>query len=76
MLPRRRILIVDDNIQAADSLGKLMSRVFGQEVRVVYNGKSALALAGSFHPEIILLDLEMPGMDGYEVATRLRAAPE
>ena len=53
-----------------------MSRVFGQEVRVVYNGKSALAMAGSFRPEMILLDLEMSGMDGYEVATRLRADPE
>ena len=47
-------------------------RVFGQEVRVVYNGKSALEYAGSFLPEIILLDLEMTGMDGYEVAMRLR----
>jgi CheY-like chemotaxis protein/two-component sensor histidine kinase len=76
LLPRRRILIVDDNVQAADSLGRLMSRVFGQEVRVVYNGKSALALAGSFRPEMILLDLEMTGMDGYEVAARLRVDPE
>ena len=51
-LPRRRILIVDDNVQAADSLGRLMSVVFGQEVRVVYNGKSALEMAGSFLPEV------------------------
>jgi CheY-like chemotaxis protein len=71
-LPRRRILIVDDNVQAADSLGRLMTVVFGQEVRVVYNGKSALEMAGSFLPEVILLDLEMAGMDGYEVAMRLR----
>ncbi len=76
LLPRRRILIVDDNVQAADSLGKLMSVVFGQEVRVVYNGKSALELAGSFLPEVILLDLEMTGMDGYEVAMRLRERSE
>jgi hypothetical protein len=40
-VPRRRILIVDDNIQAADSLGRLMSEVFGQEVRVVYDGITA-----------------------------------
>ena len=76
LVPRRRILIVDDNVQAADSLGKLMSVVFGQEVRVVYNGKSALEMAGSFLPEVILLDLEMTGMDGYEVAMRLRGASE
>ena len=76
LLPRRRILIVDDNVQAADSLGRLMSVVFGQEVRVVYNGKSALELAGSFLPEVVLLDLEMTGMDGYEVAMRLRERTE
>jgi len=76
LLPRRRILIVDDNVQAADSLGKLMSVVFGQEVGVVYNGKSALELAGSFLPEVVLLDLEMIGMDGYEVAMRLRERSE
>jgi CheY-like chemotaxis protein len=76
LLPRRRILIVDDNVQAADSLGRLMSEVFGQEVRVVYNGKSALEMAGSFLPEVILLDLEMTGMDGYDVAKRLRQRAE
>jgi len=76
LLPRRRILIVDDNVQAADSLGRLMSAVFGQEVRVVYNGESALEIAGSFLPEVILLDLEMTGMDGYEVAVRLRERSE
>jgi PAS domain S-box-containing protein len=76
LLPCRRILIVDDNVQAADSLGRLMSQVLGQEVRVVYNGKSALEKAGSFLPEVILLDLEMTGMDGYEVAMRLRQRSE
>src|SRR5208337_2541819 len=76
LLPRRRILIVDDNVQAADSLARLMSVVFDQEVRVVYNGKSALELAGSFLPEVVLLDLEMTGMDGYEVAMRLRERSE
>jgi CheY-like chemotaxis protein len=45
-------------------------------VRVVYNGKSALEIAGSFRPDIILLDLEMAGMDGYEVAMRLRTDSE
>jgi signal transduction histidine kinase/CheY-like chemotaxis protein len=75
-LPRRRILIVDDNVQAADSLGRLMSGAFGQEVRVVYNGKSAQETAESFLPEVILLDLEMTGMDGYEVANWLRGRSE
>ena len=53
-----------------------MSVVFGHEVRVAYNGKSALEMAGSFLPEVVLLDLEMIGMDGYEVAMRLRERPE
>ncbi len=75
-LPSRRILIVDDNVQAADSLGRLISAVFGQDVRVVYNGRSALDLAEFFLPHVILLDLEMAGMDGYEVAMRLREHPD
>jgi len=71
-LPCRRILIVDDNVQAADSLGRLMTVVFGQEVQVVYSGRRALEVAETFLPHVILLDLEMAGMDGYEVEMRLR----
>jgi signal transduction histidine kinase/CheY-like chemotaxis protein len=71
-LPSRRVLIVDDNVQAANSLGRLMSEVFGQEIRVVYNGATALETAESFHPDLILMDLQMAGMDGYQVAARLR----
>ncbi|MBV8229271.1 MAG: response regulator, partial [Planctomycetaceae bacterium] len=76
VLPRRRILIVDDNAVAADGLGRLLSLVYGQDVRVVYDGSSALGLSGSFRPEIVLLDLGMAVMDGYEVAKRLRERPE
>jgi PAS domain S-box-containing protein len=76
VLPRRRILVVDDNVQAADSLGRLLTGVFGQDVRVVYNGMSALEMAESFLPDVILLDLEMAGMDGYDVAMRLRQRSE
>ena len=75
-MPRRRILIVDDNVVAADGLGRLLALVYGQEVRVVYDGPSALDMAGSFRPEIVLLDLGMAVMDGYEVAMRLRERPE
>jgi CheY-like chemotaxis protein len=75
-LPRRRILIVDDNVQAADSLGRLMSEVFGQEVMVVYDGMKALETAELFLPHVILLDLQMEGMDGYQTAMRLREHPE
>jgi CheY-like chemotaxis protein len=73
---RRRILVVDDNVAAADSLARLLSTVLGQEVRVVYDGLSALEVDRAFRPQLILLDLEMAGMDGYEVATRLRQRPE
>jgi CheY-like chemotaxis protein len=75
-LPRRRILVVDDNVQAADSLGRLLSVLFSQDVRVVYDGLSALDLAPSFRPDVVLLDLDMIVIDGYEVARRLRARQE
>lgn len=68
----RRILVVDDNVDAADSLGRLLSRLWGQVVRVAYDGPSALEIAQSFRPEVVLLDIGLPGMDGCEVARRLR----
>jgi CheY-like chemotaxis protein len=74
--PRRRILIVDDNAVAADGLGKLLTLVYGQEIRVAYDGWTALDVAGSFQPELVLLDLGMSVMDGYEVARHLRDRPE
>ncbi len=76
VLPHRRILIVDDNAVAADGLGRLLALVYGQDVRVVYDGPSALDMAGSFQPEVVLLDLGMAVMDGYEVAKLLRERPE
>jgi CheY-like chemotaxis protein len=75
VVPRRRVLVVDDNAIAADSLARLLSVVFGQDVRVVYDGWAALDLAETFRPEIVLLDLGMAAMDGYEVAMRLRERP-
>jgi CheY-like chemotaxis protein/two-component sensor histidine kinase len=66
-----RILVVDDNRDAADTLGLLLESD-GAEVRVVYDGRAALAMAESFLPTSVLLDIGMPGMDGYEVARRLR----
>jgi len=67
----QRILVVDDNRDAADTLGLLLEGD-GAEVRVVYDGRAALAMAETFLPTSVLLDLGMPGMDGYEVARRLR----
>jgi signal transduction histidine kinase len=71
----QRILVVDDNRDAADSLGALL-RMLGAEVRVVHDGESALDAFAAFHPRVTLLDLGMPGMDGYEVARRIRARPD
>jgi signal transduction histidine kinase len=70
----RRVLVVDDNADAADSLALLL-RVGGHEVRLAYSGPDAVAAAGAFRPHVILLDIGLPGMDGYEVARRLRAGP-
>ena len=67
-------LVVDDNRDAADSLALLL-RLAGQDVRVAYDGPSALAEAQQFRADLVFLDIGMPGMDGYEVATRLRRQP-
>lgn len=72
---RRRILVVDDNHDVADSLVMLLEAM-GMEVRAAYDGPSALQAAAAFKPEIVFLDLGMPGMDGYETARRLRWLPE
>ncbi len=74
-VPSRRVLVVDDNEDAAESLAVLL-RLEGQEVRVAFNGPEALELAAVFRPEVVFLDIGMPGMDGYEVARRLRALPQ
>ena len=66
-----RILVVDDFHDSADSLAALL-RLLGHEVRVAYDGPAALATAKAFQPEAALLDIGMPGMDGIELATRLR----
>jgi PAS domain S-box-containing protein len=71
-----RVLVVDDNAIAADSLARLLNMVFGQQVRVAYDGMSALDIADAFRPEIVLLDLGMAAMDGYEVAMKLRERPD
>jgi signal transduction histidine kinase/ActR/RegA family two-component response regulator len=73
--PVHRILVVDDNRDAADS-SALFLRLAGHEVRTVYDGPTALTEAQSWRPDVILLDLGLPGMDGYEIARRLRCQPD
>ena len=66
----RRVLVVDDNVDAADALGELLQQL-GHEVRVAYDGTEALAIVMAYRPEVVLLDIGMPVMDGYEVAQRI-----
>jgi CheY-like chemotaxis protein len=70
----RRVLVADDNKDAADSLAALLA-LAGHDMRVVYDGVAALTAAREFHPEMVLLDIDMPGLDGYGVAEALRAEP-
>jgi PAS domain S-box-containing protein len=74
-LPGRRIVVVDDNQDAADSLALLL-RLVGQDVRTAYDGPTGLDQVQAFRPDLVFLDIGMPGMDGYEVARRLRQQPD
>lgn len=70
-----RVLVVDDDRDVADSLVMFL-RYLGAEARVVYCGEEALKLLTEFKPHLVLLDIGMPGMDGYETARRIRELPE
>jgi two-component system, chemotaxis family, CheB/CheR fusion protein len=70
----RRVMIVDDNHDAADSISALLA-LHGHETHVVYAAKAALNDVVSFRPDVILLDIGLPEMNGYEVARQLRATP-
>jgi PAS domain S-box-containing protein len=72
---QRRVLIVEDNVDAAEILAAYL-RMGGHDVRVALNGPAALQAATAFRPEVVLLDIGLPGMTGYEVARRLRQSPE
>ena len=70
----QRILVVDDNVDAAESLGALL-RCLGAEVVTVHDGPAALEALRTEKPCAAVLDIGMPGMDGYEMARRVRAGP-
>ena len=67
----RRVLVVEDNIDSADAMAILL-RALGHEVAVVNDGREAVALARDFRPDIILLDIGLPGIDGFELARHFR----
>ena len=69
-----RVLVVDDNRDATEAL-ELLLQLWGYEVRSAFDGPEALALAAEFQPKVILLDIGLPGMSGYEVARQLRDGP-
>ncbi|HWI37412.1 MAG TPA: ATP-binding protein [Burkholderiales bacterium] len=71
---RRRVLVVDDNVDAAQTLAEYL-RLEGHRVESALDGESALRIAEMLHPEVAFIDLNMPGMDGAEVARRLRKTP-
>jgi CheY-like chemotaxis protein len=69
-----RVLVVDDNAGMAYTISLLL-RQWGHESRAARNGPEALAVAAEFHPDVALIDLTLPRMNGYEVGRRLREAP-
>jgi CheY-like chemotaxis protein len=71
----RRILVVDDDVDGAETLAILL-RVAGHDVQVAHDGRSTLKIAAAFLPEIVFLDVGMPGMDGFETARQLRQIVE
>ena len=71
---RRRILVVDDNVDAASSLA-MMLRIMGNEVRTAHDGEAGVATASEFRPDVVLLDIGMPKLNGYDAARHIREQP-
>ena len=72
--PARRVLLVDDSVDAAEALSMLLETL-GHEVRTMHDGTSALAIVDEFRPEVVILDIGLPGMDGFALARELRKLP-
>jgi PAS domain S-box-containing protein len=72
--PARRVLVVDDNVDAAETLAEVLD-LWGHEVRVVHDGLAAIEEASRYKPSVVLLDIGLPGVNGCEVARRLREQP-
>jgi PAS domain S-box-containing protein len=72
--PKRRILVVDDNRDSAESMA-LMLRLFGNDVAIAFNGLEAVDRADSFRPDVILMDIGMPHLNGYDATRRIRQQP-
>lgn len=70
--PARRVLVVDDTVASAKMLSLLVRHLGPYEVEMAHDGTSAIEMAAAFSPDIMMLDLSLPKMDGYEVAQALR----
>lgn len=70
-----RVLVVDDNLETAKTLG-WMIEMLGHKVRLAYSGRHAMEIAKTFLPHAVLLDIGMPGMNGYEVCQIMKQSPE
>ena len=70
----RRILVADDSVDAAESIGMLLE-LRGHEVRLAHTGRQAIEASETYRPDVVLLDISLPDMSGYEVARRLRNTP-
>jgi len=73
-MPRRRVLVIEDNVDAADVLREMLL-IWDHEVEVARDGREGLLKARSFRPDLVLCDIGLPGMDGYEVAEAIRSDP-
>jgi signal transduction histidine kinase len=70
----RRVLVVDDNVDSAEMVAELVT-AWGHETQLAADGLAAIEIAATFRPDVVFLDIGLPGLDGYEVARRLRAMP-
>jgi len=70
----RRVLVVDDNRDAADALAMLL-QTYGHEVRVAYDGHDGVRAARTFRPDLVLMDIGLPGLNGYDAARAMRSEP-
>ena len=73
-IERRRILVVDDNRDSAESLAMLLT-IIGHEVHTAHDGEEAVQIAAALKPEVVLLDLGLPNLNGYEACRRIREQP-
>ena len=71
----KRILVIEDNPDTADSLAMILT-LLGHEVQVAYNGPDGVRKAVAWRPDVVLSDIGLPGLTGYQVAERLRQSPE